>query len=137
MGIASKIYAALTAPPCAGYKQSRLSSVVGVLSGEDSPFHGQPYIEGGRYHWTGLEGPIDLDLLYTDRSALAVIVTHEYYADYSPAYGISPKDWRDYMESVNSAVRGCRISRCPLLMITPQTPIDRHSLLLKVEDLLS
>lgn len=125
------------------WKRSRIEATINSLTCSNGPLYSYPFIEDGLYHWQGVQDAIKLDLVFNDLGAqdlpLAVIVTEHYYGKYDETKDYMPPrdEWELYMRKESERIHTCGVVGFPVLVITPDDPIDEYSLSLAIEAVLN
>ena len=119
----------------AAWLSERKSDVITSLTDQASPLYNKPYVEGGTYHWM-VEEPIHLDFFFPEYQ-LAVKVTGREYGryDYVEDYVPSRKFWEARTKEESFVQDVCQRGEIPLILITPDDPVDVYSLVVRLRAL--
>lgn len=124
--------------------EARRGRVLESLVNELSPLYDRPYVIGGTYQWY-VESPVHLDYFFPEVSCgpnkttpLAVRVTgisHQRYA-YAEGFVPSREFWEAETKLDSFTADVCSRASIPLLLITPNDPVDVYSLSVQVRALI-
>lgn len=115
----------------------RRCEVLESLLAETSPLANKPYIQDGTYQWY-VEGPVELDFFFPEYP-LAVKITGPCYGRYCNVEEFAPsrRFWEASVASDSFVIDVCQRAEVPLLLITPDDPVDVFSISLRLRSLLS
>ena len=113
----------------------RRQKVLRALTDPVGPLHDKPHVIGGTYNWM-VEGPVELDYFFPEFQ-LAVKVTGREYGRYSfvADYAPSRKYWEARTKEEAFIQDVCHRGNIPLLLITPDDPVDPYSLSIQLRHL--
>lgn len=123
----------------------RRQDVLESITDEVNPLSSKPYVTGGSYQWY-VERPVELDFFFPEvtldhkhYTPLAIKITGPHYRPYDQVgeYTVGRKFWEAETEADSFIVDVCQRAEIPLLLITPNDPIDPYSLAIKVRSLIT
>lgn len=124
--------------------KARRRDVLESLMNDVSPIAGKPYIIGGTYEWY-VEQPIELDYFFPNASTnpgsaipVAVKITGPYHKPFDQLIDrdVPRAFWESELESDSFVVDVCSRASIPILLITPNDPVDPHSLAVRLRSLI-